>query len=145
MLAAECGRLLATSEVELAELTAWQDQLETEPQPARRPRWHLPAWRRPDPPAVRPGSRRPARPRHPPSRPDLGQRPGRLNTRETISLVSGLNFDDGYTWHVPDEDEAVDTMLTAAAGTISERDFITWVGEADHVRSGQIALAVVLG
>lgn len=35
---------------------------------------------------------------------------------------------NGHTWHVPDEDEAVDTMLTAAAGTISERDFITWVG-----------------
>lgn len=35
---------------------------------------------------------------------------------------------NGHTWHVPDGDEAVDTMLTAAAGTISERDFITWVG-----------------
>ena len=35
---------------------------------------------------------------------------------------------NGHTWHIPDEDEAVEMMLAAAAGSVSERDFIDWVG-----------------
>ena len=38
---------------------------------------------------------------------------------------------NGHTWNVPDEDEAVEMMLAAAAGTVSERNFIAWV--ARHI------------
>jgi death-on-curing family protein len=50
------------------------------------------------------------------------------NKRTALLALVDFVERNGHAWNVPDEDEAVEMMLAAAAGTISERDFITWAG-----------------
>ena len=50
------------------------------------------------------------------------------NKRTALLALVEFAERNGHTWRVPDEDEAVEMMLAAAAGSVSERDFIDWVG-----------------
>jgi death-on-curing protein len=51
------------------------------------------------------------------------------NKRSALLAMIEFAERNGRTWCVLDEDDVVDTMVAAAAGTIGEEAFVRWVAE----------------